>query len=102
MEYQATGDAKRRRLIACLSRCDSCSQHISLTTLLASPAIYVELARRQRPWMLMERFASVTRLGNLVRSDRGVPIATYAVYLLADPIGSVLGPALRERDDSSW
>jgi 4-amino-4-deoxy-L-arabinose transferase-like glycosyltransferase len=70
--------------------------------LLASPAIYVELARRQRPWMLMERFASVTRLGNLVRSDRGVPIATYAVYLLADPIGSVLGPALRERDDSSW
>jgi hypothetical protein len=70
--------------------------------LVASPAIYVELARRQRPWMLLERFASVTPLGNLVRSDLGVPIATYVVYRLADPIAPVLGPALRERDDPWW
>jgi 4-amino-4-deoxy-L-arabinose transferase-like glycosyltransferase len=64
--------------------------------LLASPAMYVELARRQQPRLLMERFASVTPLGNLVRKDRGVPIATYRVYRLADPIGPVLGPAGHE------
>jgi 4-amino-4-deoxy-L-arabinose transferase-like glycosyltransferase len=63
--------------------------------LLASPAIYVELVRRQQPSMLTERFGSVTPLGDLVRTDGGVPIATYAVYRLADPIGTVLGPALR-------
>jgi hypothetical protein len=63
--------------------------------LLASPAIYVELERRQQPSMLTDRFASVTPLGTLVRTDRGVAVATYAVYRLANPIGSVLGPALR-------
>lgn len=67
--------------------------------LLASPAIYVELARRERPQMLTARFRSVTPLGTLVRSDRGVSIATYAVYRVADPIGAVLGPALRQPDD---
>jgi hypothetical protein len=52
--------------------------------------------------MLLERFSSVTPIGNLVRRDRGVPIATYVVYRLADPIAPVLGPALRERDDPWW
>jgi hypothetical protein len=70
--------------------------------LLNSPAIYVELNRRQRPWMLMERFNSVKPLGTLVRTDRGVSIATYAVYLVADPIGPVLGPQLREKDEPSF
>jgi hypothetical protein len=70
--------------------------------LLASPAIYVGLARRQQPSMLIERFAFVKPLGNLVRSDRGVPIATYALYLAADPMGPLLGPQLRDRDDPWW
>ena len=60
--------------------------------LLRSPAIYVEVERRQVPTLLRERFKSVTALGTLVRSDQGVPIATYFVYRLADPFGSVLQP----------
>jgi 4-amino-4-deoxy-L-arabinose transferase-like glycosyltransferase len=45
------------------------------------PALYVELERRVDHGWLGERFRSVARVGNLIRSDAGVPLATYAVYL---------------------
>jgi 4-amino-4-deoxy-L-arabinose transferase-like glycosyltransferase len=61
-------------------------------SLLRSPAIYVELERRQALAMLRERFSSVTLLGRLARSYRGTKLATYVVYLVADPKGPVLQP----------
>jgi hypothetical protein len=59
---------------------------------LACPALYVELERRGAPALLQERFGSVERLGSLTRSYRGVPIASYAVYLVSRPEA---GPVLR-------
>jgi len=56
---------------------------------LGCAAIYVELQRRQAPEILRTRFASVIPLGELTRRYRSVPIATYAVYRLAQPIGPV-------------
>jgi len=61
-------------------------------TVLRSPAIYLELERRQEPALLRERFRSVTELGRLVRTYGGTSIATYAVYRVADPTGPVLRP----------
>jgi hypothetical protein len=55
---------------------------------LQSPAIFVELERRQVLPMLQVRFASVQSLGRVTRSFRGVPIATYQVYRLAGPIAA--------------
>lgn len=60
--------------------------------LLACPALYVELERRSAPALLAERFRSVERLDSMTRSYAGVPIAAYAVYLLAGPNGPLLGP----------
>ena len=61
-------------------------------TVLRSPAIYVELERRQALSMLREHFGSVTDLGKLTRSYRGTSLATYVLYRIADPIGPVLQP----------
>lgn len=58
--------------------------------LLQSPALYVELERRERPDLLRERFRSVTRLGNLVRRDGALPVATLCVYRVADPLEPTL------------
>ena len=52
---------------------------------LACPALYVELERRSAAALLGERFASVDRLENVTRSYRGVPIASYTVYLVSGP-----------------
>jgi hypothetical protein len=52
---------------------------------LACPALYVELERRSSPDLLDERFASVTPLGRIVRTQRGTPIGPYAVFLLSGP-----------------
>jgi hypothetical protein len=60
--------------------------------LLKCPALYVELDRRSSDAFLAGRFGSVARLDSLTRSYRGVPLATYAVYLVADP-----GPEALER-----
>lgn len=61
-------------------------------TILRSPAIYVELERRQEPALLREHFGSVTNLGRLTRIYRGTSLATYVLYRIADPIGPVLQP----------
>jgi len=55
-------------------------------TMLQSPALYVELERRERPDMLRERFGSVIPLGHLVRHDGAIPVATFTVYRVADPL----------------
>jgi 4-amino-4-deoxy-L-arabinose transferase-like glycosyltransferase len=49
--------------------------------LLKCPALYVELERRVNIAWLGERFRSLSKLDNLTRTDAGVPLATYAVYL---------------------
>ena len=58
--------------------------------LLQCPALYVELERRAKPEVLQSRFRSVTPLGRLTRRYGDTPLAAYAVYLLADPIGRPL------------
>jgi 4-amino-4-deoxy-L-arabinose transferase-like glycosyltransferase len=58
--------------------------------LLGSPALYVELDRRDPLPLLRKRFASVTPLGVLQRTFRGQTLARYALYRLADPVGPVL------------
>jgi hypothetical protein len=60
--------------------------------ILESPAIYVELERRQAPELLREHFGSVTALGKLNRTYHGSSIATYVLYRIAGPIGPVLPP----------
>jgi hypothetical protein len=50
---------------------------------LACPALYIELERRSEPQLLAERFAAVTPLGTIVRSQRGTGIARYAVFAVA-------------------
>jgi 4-amino-4-deoxy-L-arabinose transferase-like glycosyltransferase len=60
--------------------------------LLSCPALYVELERRSAPALLGERFRSVERLDSITRSYAGVPLAAYAVYLVAGP-----NAALRDR-----
>jgi hypothetical protein len=55
------------------------------------PALYVELARRAaKPEMLESRFRTVTPLGQLTRRYGDTALASYTVYLLADPIGRPL------------
>lgn len=61
-------------------------------SLSAAPAIYVELERRQAPELLARKYRSVQRLGTLVRRDHGETLASYATYLVADPIGDVFSP----------
>ena len=61
--------------------------------LLQTPALYVELRRREEPALLRRRFRSVTALGTLARNSGGEPIATYVLYLVADPIRPVLDRA---------
>jgi 4-amino-4-deoxy-L-arabinose transferase-like glycosyltransferase len=55
-------------------------------SLLKCPALYVELERRASAAWLQERFRSVAFVTSVVRSNRGTPLATYPVYLVADPI----------------
>lgn len=55
-----------------------------------SPALFVDLARSGLPATFPQRFRSVVPLGTLSRTYRGTVMATYVVYLLADPIGPVL------------
>jgi hypothetical protein len=50
--------------------------------LLKCPALYVDLDRRANGALLNERFVSATQLTSLTRSHAGVPLATYAVYLV--------------------
>jgi hypothetical protein len=59
--------------------------------LLACPALYVELARRAaKPEMLESRFRTVTPLGQLTRRYGDTPLASYTIFLLADPVGRPL------------
>lgn len=60
---------------------------------LASPALYVELARRSNAGMAAARFAHVEALGSLDRVDAGNVVASYPVYRLSTPIGDPLDPA---------
>ena len=55
--------------------------------ILECPALYVELERRASPQMLSRQFRTVTPLGRLTRDHLGAPVAGYAVYRLADPVG---------------
>ena len=67
---------------------------------LRSPAIYVDRERWGPTWtstLLRKRFGSVKALGNLTRTYHGTTMATYAVYLVADPIASVLSPEIMPR-----
>jgi hypothetical protein len=50
--------------------------------LLECPALYVDLDRRADGASLDARFRSARPLGSLTRSHAGVPLATYAVYLV--------------------
>lgn len=61
-------------------------------SLLKTPAIYVELERREMPALLRARFGSVTALGVIQRRHRGTALANYAVYRIADPLGPALQP----------
>ena len=49
------------------------------------PVLYVELERRSSAALLHARFQSISLVGTLTRSDRGVPIARYPVYLTTEP-----------------
>lgn len=53
--------------------------------ILACPALYVELERRSSEVLLLERFRSVSFVTNITRNHRGTAIASYAIYLVADP-----------------
>jgi hypothetical protein len=67
---------------------------------LRSPAIYVDSERWGPTWtstLLRERFGSVKALGNLTRTYHGTTMATYAIYLVADPIACVLSPEIMPR-----
>jgi 4-amino-4-deoxy-L-arabinose transferase-like glycosyltransferase len=55
------------------------------------PALYVELERRQERDLLDAQFASVTDLGAMDRKNAGVPLARYAVRLLAEPRTAGMG-----------
>ena len=57
------------------------------------PGLYVELQRRADPALLQQRFKTVRDLGVAMRSDGGVPIQAYALYLVANPIRPPLDPA---------
>jgi len=59
-------------------------------TMLRSPALYIELERRGRPDMLRERFGSVIPLGQVVRRDGAIIVATFTVYRVADPLAQTL------------
>jgi 4-amino-4-deoxy-L-arabinose transferase-like glycosyltransferase len=59
-------------------------------SVLQCPALYIELERRASPPLLQERFRSVSFITNVVRKNRGTPLATYPVYLVADPIAESL------------
>lgn len=59
-------------------------------SLLASPAIYVELKRRERPELLQERFQAVRKLGDFKRPTGVSSFESYAVYLISKPVGEVL------------
>lgn len=59
---------------------------------LRSPALYAELERRSDPGLLSQRFNSVVPLGTVTRRQGDVPIATYRVYRVAEPVGTVSAP----------
>jgi hypothetical protein len=54
------------------------------------PALYVELERRAQPEMLAKHFRAVKPLGALTRRYGNKPLASYGIYLLADPVGRPL------------
>jgi 4-amino-4-deoxy-L-arabinose transferase-like glycosyltransferase len=58
-------------------------------SVLECPALYVELERRVSEEYLARQFRSVAALGRITRDDRGTPVAAYAIYRLADPVGSL-------------
>ena len=60
--------------------------------MLRGPALFVVRADRDRMADFADRFESVERLADLVRTGGGKPIETYALYRLAGPKGAVLGP----------
>jgi hypothetical protein len=59
---------------------------LDTASLLKCSALYVELERRSALSMLKGRFNTVTLLKTVVRSERGTELASYRVYLLANPI----------------
>ena len=61
-------------------------------TVLACPALYVELQRRSSLSLLHERFGSVSLVETLMRSHRGTVIANYPVYLAINPRSKAIRP----------
>ncbi len=61
-------------------------------SVLQATGLYVELDRREQPGLLRKKFRVVEPLPPLVRSSGGVPISTYMLYKVADPIAAVLDP----------
>lgn len=53
------------------------------------PALYVELQRRASSSWLKRQFRTVTRLPSFRRRHGDASIAGYAIYRLADPVGSL-------------
>lgn len=60
--------------------------------LLKSPALYVELERRERPELLAALFDTRTALGPRARGPATAPYATYVTYLAVNPAGVPLTP----------
>ena len=54
-------------------------------TLLAQPALYVELARRVDMPLLKQKYRKIEPLGTLTRANGSAKGATYVLYLLSDP-----------------
>ena len=61
-------------------------------SILGTPALYVELQRRQEPDLLRRRFRVVTDEGTLSRMSGGIEIAKYALFRVAEPVAPVLDP----------
>lgn len=55
------------------------------------PALYVTEIRRDRHDLVLARFAQVTEIARFDRERKGVPIAHYIVYRVAEPTGRDLG-----------
>jgi 4-amino-4-deoxy-L-arabinose transferase-like glycosyltransferase len=54
------------------------------------PGIVVELTRRDPKAALSARFKDVEPLGSLTRNHQGIPLQTYVVYRVSNPIGDPL------------
>lgn len=63
-----------------------CNQPDPNIGILATPGIYVTLARNDRSSTLRECFGRVEYLGTIQRAPRGLELGVYAIYRLAEPL----------------